>query len=51
MNDSKTLWKKACKFDKIPPRSKFVSFSKENPYVADYNKSVREEMQQLRKIR
>ena len=39
-NDIKELWNKACAFDHIPPESKFVNFSIENPYVKDYNKEI-----------
>ncbi|MDD4985817.1 MAG: ArdC-like ssDNA-binding domain-containing protein [Dehalococcoidales bacterium] len=31
------LWKKACEWDKIPPDSKFVTFSVDNPYMKEYN--------------
>lgn len=27
------IWSKACEHDKIPPDSKFVEFSKDNPFV------------------
>jgi hypothetical protein len=30
----KSLWKKACQYDKIPVTSSFVEFSKDNPYPA-----------------
>lgn len=34
------LWVKACKFDGIDPRSKFVVFSQENIYSEQYNVNV-----------
>jgi hypothetical protein len=36
----KELWAKACEYDNIPADSKFVVFSNDNPYVADYNRAV-----------
>lgn len=33
----KQLWKLACEFDKIDPESKFVVFSKSNPWAKKYN--------------
>ena len=32
------LWVKACEYDKIDPNSKFVVFSKDNPWAKKYNK-------------
>jgi hypothetical protein len=34
------LWVKACEFDKIDPKSKFVCFSKNNVYAEQYNANV-----------
>lgn len=34
------LWKKACDWEKIPPDSKFVVFSDDNPYTREYNEAV-----------
>ena len=48
-NDIKELWKKACAFDHIPPESKFVNFSIENPYVKDYNKAILQNQQKRQK--
>jgi len=39
------LWKQACGHDDIPPGSKFVVFSEDNPYVIFYNKAMREFME------
>ena len=36
------LWNKACSWEKIPPESKFVVFSNDNPYTREYNKAVGE---------
>jgi hypothetical protein len=36
----KELWQKACKYDNIPVNSKFVIFSKDNPFMAEYNQAV-----------
>jgi len=36
----KSLWTKACEWEKIPPESKFVMFSDDNPFVKDYNEAV-----------
>lgn len=36
----KGLWEKACKWDKIPPESKFVVFSDDNPHLKEYNEAV-----------
>lgn len=36
----KQLWNKACEFDGIDPESKFVVFSKANPWVPAYNRAV-----------
>ncbi len=35
---TKALWIKACKYDKINPKSSFVIFSKDNPFTKKYNK-------------
>jgi len=48
-NNIKALWKKACAFDHIPTDSKFVEFSKENPYMKDYNKAILERQQKRQK--
>ena len=48
-DNTKKLWQKACAFDKIPSDSKFVEFSKENPYVKDYNKAILERQQKRQK--
>lgn len=34
----KDLWIKACKHDGIEPSSKFVVFSKDNPWAKKYNR-------------
>jgi len=39
------LWRQACGHDDIPPGSKFVVFSEDNPYVIFYNKAMREFME------
>lgn len=36
----KELWRKACRYDHIPINSKFVVFSKENPFVKEWNDAV-----------
>uniref|UniRef100_A0A7C2EIN5 Uncharacterized protein n=1 Tax=Ammonifex degensii TaxID=42838 RepID=A0A7C2EIN5_9THEO len=36
------LWRKACEYDNIPPESKFVVFSADNPYVLFYNRILTE---------
>jgi hypothetical protein len=33
----KDLWRKACEYDGIEPTSKFVVFSKGNPWARKYN--------------
>jgi hypothetical protein len=33
----KDLWRKACEHDGIDPTSKFVVFSKDNPWIVRYN--------------
>lgn len=34
------LWNQMCKHDGIAPDSLFVSFSKDNPFAASYNKAM-----------
>ena len=34
----KDLWRKACEHDGIDPTSKFVVFSKDNPWIAKHNR-------------
>lgn len=34
------LWKKACEHDGIDPKAKFVSFSKDNPWMKKYAKAM-----------
>jgi hypothetical protein len=34
------LWNRACKWDEIPPESKFVVFSVENPWAEVYNAAM-----------
>jgi len=41
--DPRELWKKACEYDGIPPDSKFVTFSKDNPYAKLYNEALNAE--------
>jgi hypothetical protein len=36
----KTLWAKACKWEKIPESSKFIIFSDSNPYLTKLNKAA-----------
>lgn len=36
----KELWRRACAFDEIPPESKFVVFSLDNPWVRVYNAAM-----------
>ena len=36
----KALWIRACRFDCIDHKAKFVIFSDENPYIRRYNKMV-----------
>ena len=36
----RTLWASACKFDGIPPESKFVVLSDENPHSVAYNEAM-----------
>ena len=36
----KSLWVKTCEWDKIPPDSKFVEFSDDNPYLKEYNEAI-----------
>ena len=36
----KSLWIKACEWEKIPPDSKFVVFSDDNPYLKEYNEEI-----------
>lgn len=36
----KQLWAKACEADGIDPNSKFVVFSKDNPWIARYNRAA-----------
>lgn len=38
----KSLWTKACEWEKIPPESKFVVFSDDNPYLKEYNEAVKQ---------
>lgn len=38
---TRALWQRACRYDGIPPDSKFVVFSESNPYVDGYNVAVR----------
>jgi len=45
------LWKQACGHDDIPPGSKFVVFSEDNPYVIFYNKAMREFMEAMQQYR
>ena len=37
----KSLWDKACDYDGLPPNSKFVVFSEENPFTKKHDKLVR----------
>lgn len=37
MTEVRNLWKQACEWEGISVDSKFVNFSKDNPYVARYN--------------
>ena len=37
----KSLWEKACEWDKIPPESKFVVFSDDNPHLKASNDAVK----------
>lgn len=46
----KALWNKACDYDKINRDSKFVNFSKGNPYAQSYNKAMGEAMKWRRII-
>lgn len=39
-NSIQELWIKACEYDHIPPNSKFVTFSKDNPYAKQYNDAL-----------
>jgi hypothetical protein len=34
------LWTKMCRSDGIDPKSRFVEFSKDNPYQAEYNEAM-----------
>ncbi len=36
----KELWNKMCEWDKVPPDSKFVEFSDDNPYAKKYNEAI-----------
>ena len=45
----KTLWKKACAFDKIPPDSKFVVFSDGNRAAKLYYAAVAKLFSEVRK--
>ncbi len=36
----KELWNKMCEWDKVPPDSKFVEFSDDNPYAKEYNEAI-----------
>lgn len=36
----KNLWNEATKWEGIPPESKFVVFSEDNPYAREYNEAV-----------
>lgn len=40
----KQLWEKCCEYDNIPKDSKFVVFSKNNPYEYFYEKAFNEYM-------
>ncbi|MBD3263787.1 MAG: hypothetical protein GF375_01640, partial [Candidatus Omnitrophica bacterium] len=40
----KELWKKACEYEGIPVDSKFVIFSKDNPYNEAYNRAMTQYM-------
>ncbi len=35
------LWVKACEHDGIEPGAKFVCFSDDNPFMAEYNKKMK----------
>ena len=36
----KECWEKACEYDHVDPKSKFVVFSDKNPWVEPYNKAM-----------
>jgi len=37
---ARELWVKACEWEKIPPDSKFVIFSEDNPYMKEYHEAM-----------
>ncbi len=37
---ARRLWNKACDWDKIPPESRFVAFSRNNPYAEMNNRAM-----------
>ena len=45
------LWRQACDHDDIPPESKFVVFSDENPFTAFYNNAMRQLMEATQQYR
>ena len=45
------LWQQACGHDDIPPGSKFVVFSEDNPYVIFHNKAVGEFIEAMQQYR
>lgn len=46
----RAAWKSACEFDGIPPNSKFVSFSEDNPFAPYLNKATEEYFAHKREI-
>ena len=36
----KNLWNKMCAHDKLDPKSMFITFSKDNPFISDYNDAM-----------
>jgi hypothetical protein len=40
VDEVKELWRKACEWEKIPPDSKFVVFSENNPYMPAYREAM-----------